>query len=162
MNVLKVVYIEDDPVDVEMVSRKLLSSEYFQADIKSTDNHRGFLELLQTFAPDLILADYCLPAYSGIDALKTALAYDEKIPFIFVSGVIGEELAAETVLLGASGFVLKSNISKLNEIIGNILTGTNQKSANLNLMTTTAMRIKKQIQANNEMMEMVRGMIGNT
>src|SRR5262249_16386141 len=73
----------------------------------------AFLAALGDFNPDLILADYSLPSFDGIAALSIAQEQRPDVPFIFVSGAIGEELAIESLKQGATDYVLKQRLSRL-------------------------------------------------
>jgi len=66
-------------------------------------------EALSTFQPDVVLSDFSLPGFDGLSALKVALEVAIDVPFIFVSGTIGEERAIEAVRRGAADYVLKKN-----------------------------------------------------
>jgi DNA-binding NtrC family response regulator len=72
-----------------------------------------FLRALENDELDLILADYQLPSFDGISALRLALSARPDLPFIFVSGIIGEELAIEALKIGATDYVLKTRLSRL-------------------------------------------------
>jgi DNA-binding NtrC family response regulator len=82
-------------------------------DLKHADNQADFLALLKQGGLDLILADYTLPLFDGISALKLAKEVSPDVPFIFVSGTMGEELAIEALKLGATDYVLKTRLSRL-------------------------------------------------
>ena len=62
---------------------------------------------------DLIVSDYVMPRFSGLDALKVMQKRELDLPFIMVSGKIGEELAAEAMIAGAHDYILKDNLSRL-------------------------------------------------
>ncbi|MBV1768334.1 MAG: PAS domain S-box protein, partial [Methanobacterium sp.] len=68
---------------------------------------------LSVFKPDIILADHSLPHFDGLSALKITLEQSPRIPFIFVSGKIGEDFAVDMLKGGATDYVLKNNLSKL-------------------------------------------------
>ena len=73
----------------------------------------GFLRELKNPCPDLIISDYTLPSYDGLSALVDARERCVDIPFIFLSGTIGEEFAIETMKRGATDYVLKDRLSRL-------------------------------------------------
>ena len=62
---------------------------------------------------DLILADYTLPSFDGLSALRLAISACPDVPFIFVSGTLGEEVAIEALKIGATDYVLKTRLSRL-------------------------------------------------
>ncbi len=77
------------------------------------ETEEAFLNGLNEFSPDLILSDYKLPSFDGTSALKIARKKCPDIPFIFVSGTMGEELAVETLKNGATDYVLKDKLLRL-------------------------------------------------
>jgi len=108
---LKILILEDTPSDAELVRVEI--NQHLKATCTLTDNAKDFEETLLKVSFDIILSDYNLPDYSGMDALKFTRKYHPNIPFIFVSGVIGEELAVHALKQGATDYVLKSNLNKL-------------------------------------------------
>ena len=77
------------------------------------DNRQDFLDALKAQAYDVILSDYSLPHFSGVSALALVREHYPKIPFIFVSGAIGEELGVECLKRGATDYVIKSRMTRL-------------------------------------------------
>ena len=86
---LRILSVEDDPNDAELI-RDLLETEDIACEITRVDTQPEFKARLERGELDLILADYTLPSFDGISALKLALATCPQIPFIFVSGTLGE------------------------------------------------------------------------
>ena len=72
-----------------------------------------FVAALEDGGIDLILADYTLPSFDGLSALKLAMNARPDLPFIFVSGSLGEEIAIEALKIGATDYVLKTRLSRL-------------------------------------------------
>jgi PAS domain S-box-containing protein len=112
MKTLKILHLEDNKIDAEYV-QSLLESQDLSADIDLVDNKHDFLHQLQEKQYDLILADFKLPSFDGISALLLAAKYAARIPFIFVSGSMGEDLAVDALKHGATDYVLKHHISRL-------------------------------------------------
>lgn len=109
---LRILILEDSPEDFELIVHELhLSIPPFIT--RHVDRQESFLEALQIFKPDLILGDYSLPGYDGLTALTSVRERCPEIPFIFVSGTIGEEAAIETLKAGATDYVLKSRLMRL-------------------------------------------------
>ncbi|MEM4196053.1 MAG: histidine kinase dimerization/phosphoacceptor domain -containing protein, partial [Methanothermobacter sp.] len=108
---VKVLILEDVPLDAELAIREL--KRYgIEFDHLTVDSEDSFRRALEEFKPDIILADHALPNFDGASALRIVRKrYD--IPFIFVSGKIGEEFAVEMLKAGATDYVLKNNLSKL-------------------------------------------------
>lgn len=112
---LRILLIEDYKTDAELIEIQIKSFvENFE--IKIVDNLPDFTRELQSFVPDVILSDYNLPTCTGLDILEEAKAHDPNIPFIFITGTIDDdEMAANTILSGASGFILKKHMNTLAE-----------------------------------------------
>jgi CheY-like chemotaxis protein len=104
--------LEDDATDAELIL-EMLQADHFVCEATRVQTRAEFLAALENRGLDLILADYRLPSFDGLSALKLALAARPDLPFIFVSGTLGEELAIEAVKLGATDYVLKTRLSRL-------------------------------------------------
>ena len=104
--------IEDNPLDAEL-TRGRLDTSGLQFDLTVVDNRTDFEECMRRRKFDLILADYSLPDFDGLTALEMVRAHDKRLPFIFVSGVLGEDVAVETLLSGATDYVLKQRMDRL-------------------------------------------------
>ena len=112
---LRILLIEDYKTDAELIQIQI-KSFVENYEIKIVDNLNDFTRELQTFIPDVILSDYNLPSCTGLDILQEAQAHDPNIPFIFITGTIDDdEMAANTILSGASGFILKKHMNNLAE-----------------------------------------------
>jgi DNA-binding response OmpR family regulator len=109
---LRVLYLEDEPKDAELVQASL-EGEGIVCDMTRADTHVGFLTFLQQGGFDLILADYTLPLFDGISALRIAQEIRPEVPLIFVSGTLGEELAIEALKMGATDYVFKTHLSRI-------------------------------------------------
>jgi len=109
---LRVLSIEDDPKDTELI-RDLLETEDIHCDVTRVDTETAMLTSLEGGGIDLILADYTLPSFDGLSALKLAVEICPEVPFIFVSGTLGEEVAIEALKVGATDYVLKTRLSRL-------------------------------------------------
>src|ERR1022692_3476679 len=109
---LQILILEDRPTDAELVMREL-RKEGIQFEGKRVETETDFLAQLRDNPPDVILADYSLPAYDGLSALAAVRKERAEIPFIFVSGALGEETAIEAVHHGATDYVLKQRLSRL-------------------------------------------------
>jgi PAS domain S-box-containing protein len=109
---LQILLLEDDPIDCELIS-KTLRKNGLESHIIRVNNRQAFLEHLQTRPPDLILADYVLPTFDGLAAMELAQASCPEVPFILVSGVLGEEQAIDALKRGATDYVLKQRLERL-------------------------------------------------
>jgi PAS domain S-box-containing protein len=108
----QLLYLEDDLADVELL-QGALQADGLACDITRVDTECGFLAALQQDGFDLILADYTLPSFDGLSALRMARRQKPDLPFIFVSGTMGEETAIEALKTGATDYVLKTRLSRL-------------------------------------------------
>jgi diguanylate cyclase (GGDEF)-like protein len=113
---LRILNLEDSQDDSELVRRRLLR-EGIECDLVRVDAREDFLAAIGRGGFDLILADYSLPSFDGLSALDIARQKCPPVPFIFLSGAIGEEFAIETVRRGATDYVLKDNLSRLADVI---------------------------------------------
>jgi PAS domain S-box len=111
-NPLRILHLEDDPLDRELVEAKL-SEGGVSYKIRQVDTKESFLRAIEEEEIDIILADYSLPAFDGLTALEIAKQKRPLVPFIFVSGTMGEDLAIETLKSGATDYVLKQKLSRL-------------------------------------------------
>lgn len=109
---LQILHLEDNPLDAELIAANLLDGE-LEFDIRRVETRDGFVRAVQEKCFDLILADYSLPAFDGLSALDIARENCPDVPFIFISGALGEELAIETLKRGATDYVLKHRLERL-------------------------------------------------
>ncbi|MBV8815416.1 MAG: response regulator [Verrucomicrobia bacterium] len=109
---LRILYLEDDPTDAELVE-ETLAADGISCEIVRVETEGGFTSSLKEGGFDLILADYTLPSFDGLSALKIAQKEWPHVPLIFVSGTLGEELAIEALKIGATDYVLKNRLSRL-------------------------------------------------
>lgn len=109
---IHILHLEDDPADAELVQARLESAGLtFQ--ITRVQTRSEFDEALRQGGYDVILADYHLPMYDGMSALRLAQELRPDVPFIFVSGTLGEDAAIEGLTEGATDYVLKQRLSRL-------------------------------------------------
>jgi signal transduction histidine kinase/CheY-like chemotaxis protein len=109
---LRILHLEDDLRDAELV-REMLFSEGLACTILRVDTQAAFIDALEQSGFELIFADYSLPAFDGISALNFAKEKTPDIPFIFITGKMGEDRAIETLKHGATDYILKDNLSRL-------------------------------------------------
>jgi PAS domain S-box-containing protein len=108
---LRILLLEDSIQDAELI-QDLLEANHFVCEVTRVQTRAEFLAALEGSGIDLILADYKLPSFDGLSALKLALSARPDLPFIFVSG-FGEEIAIEALTSGATDYVLKTRLSRL-------------------------------------------------
>jgi signal transduction histidine kinase/CheY-like chemotaxis protein len=109
---LRILLLEDSTHDAELI-RELLEADHFVCEVTRAETRAEFVAGLENDGIDLILADYKLPSFDGLSALTLALDARADLPFIFVSGSLGEEVAIEAVKIGATDYVVKSRLSRL-------------------------------------------------
>ncbi|MBI3601098.1 MAG: response regulator [Nitrospinae bacterium] len=109
---LRILLLEDAAADAEMVEEELRQAK-IPFSLKRVYLKESFIKSLDEFSPDIILADYTLPSFDGMTALTISKERRPDIPFIFVSGTIGEGVAIDALKLGAVDYVYKNRLSKL-------------------------------------------------
>src|SRR2546429_6006200 len=109
---LRVLLIEDSQSDAELAMWRLKQAGYV-CTFRCVVNEIEMRAALRAELPDLILSDFSLPGFDGMSALAVARAEAPGVPFIFLSGTIGEERAIEALKCGAIDYVLKSNPKRL-------------------------------------------------
>ena len=109
---LRILHLDDDPFDAELI-KSTLEGEGIDCKIIRVETRSHFVAAVERGGFDIIFADYSLPGFDGISALAIAKIRCPSMPFIFISGAMGEELAIETLKSGATDYVLKSRISRL-------------------------------------------------
>lgn len=112
MALLRVLLLEDNPLDAELITATLADGGY-DVDVRRVDTPEAFRAALDLGGFDIILADYSLPRFEGLAALRLAREHAPHSPFLFVSGRLGEELAIETLKSGATDYVLKHRLDRL-------------------------------------------------
>ncbi|MFZ5908916.1 MAG: PAS domain S-box protein [Chloroflexota bacterium] len=111
-NEIQILHLEDDAKDAELI-QAILDSAGIAAHITRVQSASEFSQALGEGRYDLILADYRLPAYDGISALRFSQGNYPDIPFIFVSGTLGEDAAIDGLTQGATDYVLKNKLARL-------------------------------------------------
>jgi len=109
---LKILHLEDDSNDAELV-RETLTAGGVCCDITRVDSQGCFVAALSTGDFDLALADYTLPSFDGMSALTIVRESLPDLPFLFVTGTLGEEVAIEALKFGATDYVFKTRLSRL-------------------------------------------------
>ncbi len=109
---LQILIIEDLSSDAELIERELRKlNRNFQTHI--IKDEQSLKSALSKFKPDVVLSDYLMPSFTGMDALKIIRDFDPDIPFIVVTGSMNELTAAECMKAGAWDYVIKEKLAKL-------------------------------------------------
>jgi two-component sensor histidine kinase/CheY-like chemotaxis protein len=113
---MNILHLEDSEDDAELIS-EALRREFADCPVTRVDTRGAFIEAIDRPDWDVILADYSLPAFDGISALKLAVEKRPGLPFIFVTGSLGEERAIETLKNGATDYILKTRLHRLPQAV---------------------------------------------
>lgn len=116
MTSIRVLFIEDSEIDVELTVRALEQGG-FNVSSQCVETGEDLKRALETSQPQVILSDFSMPRLDGVQALRLARELAPEVPFIFVSGTIGEERAIEAIRLGATDYVLKDNMRRLGTVV---------------------------------------------
>ncbi len=109
---IKVLILEDVQFDAELMEYEL-RREGVKFSSERVETEEDFINGINNLKPDIILVDHSLPHFDGISALEIAKEHSPDIPFIFVSGKIGDDFAVDVLKKGATDYVFKNNLSKL-------------------------------------------------
>jgi two-component sensor histidine kinase len=109
---LRILLLEDSALDAELVM-EALSSTGLQVIVERAVLEEEFSRALDAGAWDLVLADYLLPGFDGLSALALVRRHRPELPFVFVSGALGEEVAVEALKRGATDYVIKDRLDRL-------------------------------------------------
>jgi DNA-binding NtrC family response regulator len=113
---LRALLVEDEPADVELVLRALRQAGFeVGADVAQTAEE--FTRQVRTNSYDVILADYKLPNWNGMESVEALRREGLDVPVIVVSGALGELTAVECIKQGAADYVLKDNLARLSESV---------------------------------------------
>lgn len=120
MKSVKILHLEDNQYDFELISR-MLSDAGFETSIRWASSRDEYLAELENPDFDLVLCDFMIPGYNAFGALEDLLERSLLIPFICVSGSIGEETAVELLIAGATDYILKDRLARLPSAINRAL-----------------------------------------
>ncbi|HUD46170.1 MAG TPA: histidine kinase [Candidatus Baltobacteraceae bacterium] len=109
---IRILMVEDEAADAEL-SRLALRKGGFHFSLVRVQTEADYARELDQRRPDVILSDYSLPSFNGHAALRIAQEKCPEVPFIFVTGTMGEEVAIETLKNGATDYVLKTRLTRL-------------------------------------------------
>ena len=125
---LRVLLVEDNPDDAELVFRILRKGGY-SLDSLRVDTEHDLKEALENSNWDIVLSDYSMPGFSGLGALNVLKELNLDTPFMIISGTIGEEVAVEAMRLGAHDYLMKDNLIRLVPAIQRELHDANERYA---------------------------------
>ncbi len=125
---LRVLIIEDALADAELVLRELKRAG-FELGSRRVQNEQDLRRALAEFRPHIILSDFSMPGFDGLNALDIAREILPDVPFVFVSGTIGEDRAVEAMRRGATDYVLKDRMNRLVPVIRRALKEADERAA---------------------------------
>jgi signal transduction histidine kinase len=104
--------LEDNPVDADLITATMTEGG-IPCQWRRVDTRQDFVAALKEGQTDLILADYTIPGFDGFSALTLARQHRPEVPFLFVSGTMGEDLAIDAMHQGATDYILKHRLGRL-------------------------------------------------
>ena len=126
-DICHVLILEDMDEDIELVKR-VTKKTLPEAVFNVARTREEFLQKIQWVVPQVILSDYNLPDYNGLEALTHVHATHPHIPFIFVTGALNnDKKVADAIFSGAAAYVLKDELSKLKEILPAVMKTSREK-----------------------------------
>jgi PAS domain S-box-containing protein len=129
-DIVKILIVEHNSDDIELLQHELTTGDIrFVAEIVQTGNR--YVAAIENFQPDIILSDYSLPAFSGEEAFSIRQQMAPQVPFIFVSGSIGEDASVEFIRNGVTDYVLKEKLFTVSIKVKRALKEAKDKQAKL-------------------------------
>lgn len=125
---LKILNVEDNPLDSELIEHALKKGG-LNFELTRVDTAEDFAQHMHELSPDIVLADYSLPQFSGPQALNYIRTHFQLTPFIFVTGSLGEEIAIETLKQGATDYIMKERLDRLTPAIKRALQESSERQA---------------------------------
>jgi signal transduction histidine kinase/FixJ family two-component response regulator len=124
----RILMVEDSPTDAELTEHELRRAR-ISFSLRRVQTEEDFIKELHDFKPDIILSDYHLPTFTGSEALSIAAKEAPEVPFILITGALGEERAVEILKSGATDYVLKDRLSRLSHAVVRALQEADEKEA---------------------------------
>jgi CheY-like chemotaxis protein len=113
---LRVLHVEDNEPDAELVAQALRKGG-LSISVVVVQEEAAFVRELRAHRPEVVIADYNLPQWKGMEALEVLRREGLDIPLVLVSGALGDVTAVECIKLGATDYVLKDGLARLPEAI---------------------------------------------
>lgn len=112
-DILHILHLEDSELDHELVAMNLADDLPWTVRLERVEDEASFIHALETDPPHLVLSDFALPGYDGLSAFHAVHARDPLLPFIIVTGAMGEEIAVDTLRQGVTDYILKQRLERL-------------------------------------------------
>src|SRR5438445_11220334 len=113
MKSLRILFVEDSVTDVELATWELEKNGYTLSYHERVQTREDLLRALQKEPWDLVISDYSMPSFNGLEALKLVREMRPDLPYIMVSGTIGEEVAVIAMKAGANDYLMKGHLQRL-------------------------------------------------
>lgn len=113
---VRVLFVEDSPEDAELLQLQLEEAGLV-ADYMRVEDEAGLRRALAEFRPDIVLSDLSMPGFSGHEALRIVRAHNPNLPFVYVSGTMGEDVAVAALREGANDYILKHSAARLSAAV---------------------------------------------
>jgi DNA-binding NtrC family response regulator len=128
MEKTKILLLEDNPNDAELIQLAIKKSgmDFY---VKEIQTRTAYTDALDAYLPDIILSDYSLPSFDGVSAFRIKKEKYPDVPFIIVSGTLGDERSVELIKLGVTDYVLKNNLVSLSHKIERALKDASKAKA---------------------------------
>ncbi|HEY0137772.1 MAG TPA: PAS domain-containing protein, partial [Nannocystis sp.] len=130
VSALRVLLLEDSRLDEKIITAQL-RQRGLECTLQRVDARAPFLTALEDWRPDIVLSDYNVPGFGGEDALRITRERHPDLPFLFVSGALGEHAAVELLKRGATDYVLKDRLERLVPSIERALRESREKAERL-------------------------------
>ena len=127
-NATRLLILEDDTLDAELAVAALTHGGVV-VDWRCVGTHQDYEAALSEAKWDLVLSDYSLPSYTGLQALAALRARDPMLPFVLISGTLGDERAIDCLKAGATDYVLKDNLPRLAPVVRRALSEHRERMA---------------------------------
>ncbi len=144
---LRVLVVEDNPLDAALAVRALCK-DGFDVTADVVQDESAFIKALHTNSPEVVLADYNLPGWKGMDALSVIRREGLDIPMILVSGALGDVTAVECIKQGATDYVLKDALARLPEVIRRALREKHERGLRLQVEADLARKVDELARSN--------------
>lgn len=112
IKLIRILFVEDLPSDVDLAVLEL-QKEKIKFEYETVCTRVDFIKALKKFKPDLIISDYMMPSFNGLQALKEVKKFNPEIPFILCTGSVNEETAVECIKSGADDYIIKEHMTRL-------------------------------------------------
>ncbi len=126
-SVIKILLVEDSPLDAELTLERLRRSE-LEFQVERVESAETFVSVIDERCPDLILSDYSMPSFDGLSALRLAKQRCPQVPFLFVSDAIPEDMGIESLKRGATDYVFKQRLERLAPAVQRALAEAREKA----------------------------------